>query len=565
MRHVSWFVVLLSLLSTVGGEAQSQKRVIRQRSDAPSAEERAVARALIEDALREAGGLKAPENLLLIRSAAASLLQDEDPERAAALIAEIAPALKTLIDNTEPNSVERSAFTGVRANLIQQLAAKEENVPAAIKFLHDSQPQRANEGNLRGDEVTELELLARLASREPDQARKALLHSLETNGFTQTAPMILPRQLRDNPGAARATLDLLLAHLRDNTFDSRDLFYAQLNLLQMLDSELHRPKTIVMRSDAVKVAEAIAASANDISGSSPFSDAGFANIVRVYSPSSYEVVRKKWEEMAKAQSYSQANNARVYETTDVDKALEAVDVAPTDQRPYLYQQVAMNAASRGDIEQARRVLEQKFRDPDDRSRMLKDIARQSAFYLAQKGDVAGAMAQLREAGLRRTEKIQALVQIAMQSTPENRKEPLDEALKLVPNPPPDAAELQNLLIVTQASSQFDPAGAEETLAPLIALLNQQMTSVAAVDGFANGRNAFRNNELLLVGGGYPSSQYMQIIQQIAQLSSGAPERALRLARQLGTPELRAYSMLSIAGRILRKPVFVSYGGGCSCY
>jgi hypothetical protein len=161
--------------------------------------------------------------------------------------------------------------------------------------------------------------------------------------------------------------------------------------------------------------------------------------------------------------------------------------------------------------------------------------------------------------------IQALVQIAMQSSKENRKEPLEEALRLIPNPPADAAAIQNLLTVTQALSQSDPSAAEERLASLIALLNQQLTSVAAVDGFANGRAAFRGNELLLMGGGYPSSSYSQIIQQINEFAGREPERALRLARQLGTPELRAYSLLSIAGNILRKPVPMVYGSGCSCY
>jgi hypothetical protein len=135
---------------------------------------------------------------------------------------------------------------------------------------------------------------------------------------------------------------------------------------------------------------------------------------------------------------------------------------------------------------------------------------------------------------------------------------------------------ENLLVIRAAAASLlqdedpprasaDPAGAEEALASVIALLNQQLTSVAAVDGFANGRTAFRNNELLLVGGGYPSPQYLQIIQQITEVSSRAPERALRVGRQLGTPELRAYSLLNIAGRMLRKPVPMFYGGGCSCY
>jgi hypothetical protein len=88
---------------------------------------------------------------------------------------------------------------------------------------------------------------------------------------------------------------------------------------------------------------------------------------------------------------------------------------------------------------------------------------------------------------------------------------------------------------------------------VIALLNQQLTSVAAVDGFANGRTAFRNNELLLVGGGYPSPQYLQIIQQITEVSSRAPERALRVGRQLGTPELPAYSLLNIRDACCANP------------
>jgi hypothetical protein len=233
----------------------------------------------------------------------------------------------------------------------------------------------------------------------------------------------------------------------------------------------------------------------------------------------------------------------------LEEALEDIQKAPEESREQLYLQLANAAASRGDRERARQIINEHVTNPYQRRNALANLD-QTEMYLAMSNgkveDALRAIANLRSP----RERANLLTQIARQIGPGYKRAAalnlLEQARGLLPSniQAQDNDQMNALLELARAFARYDPKRAFEIVDPLIEQVNELCTAARTMEGF--GLDYYKNDELDMIQGNSLAALSINVSQALATLALSNFERAKASSDRLRLPEVRLRAYLEIA-------------------
>jgi hypothetical protein len=234
----------------------------------------------------------------------------------------------------------------------------------------------------------------------------------------------------------------------------------------------------------------------------------------------------------------------------VEALLEAAAGAPVEFRSNLYQQAAAKAMGGGDLNRARRIIEDNIPDAYERKQLLANLEQQIFWQTANEGKIdeaRQALSRLRSD----EERVGMLIQLAAMAEGKGDKrsalEILEEARTMVGNRAGNYPQLQAQLQVAHAYASLDPSQSFEILEALAGQLNELLAAAEVLNGFE--QEYFKEGELMPQG----STLGNVVIQHINELSRLARidfDHSKSVAGRFQRHETRIMAGLSIAQGIL---------------
>src|SRR5205823_3658120 len=236
----------------------------------------------------------------------------------------------------------------------------------------------------------------------------------------------------------------------------------------------------------------------------------------------------------------------------IEDQLAFIANAPEGMRYGAYQQLAARVASNGSLDEAREVLAQSDIPDFQREQILENAARTAAASDAAKGALQEARAAA-DSIRYPLERAQAYVQMAQaalgRKDTATAKALLEEARALLPATPTDASQVNAFGNIAAAYARVDSDVSAEVFARMVAVINEKLPAVQALDGFMYGDHAFVNGELLMM---YSSADQLMgpFTNELGALANVDPDRAIQLANQLQRPEAKTKVYLQLARVLL---------------
>jgi hypothetical protein len=270
-------------------------------------------------------------------------------------------------------------------------------------------------------------------------------------------------------------------------------------------------------------------------------------------PTRVEAIRRRANTLERSVN-PQADAWRPYrqlaETGAVDALLEAAPKAPPEVREQLYTQAVWKAFNDGDVERARRIVEN-IQNPQQRGQMRRSIETQLQWREAQRGNYAEA----RSAAARLTlpeEKLTALMQIASvafsKGDAQAARQALDDARLVATSEAVGPQQFHAQLQVAQAYAQLDSGESFEMVESAIARLNELLDAAAVLEGF--GQDMFKDGELRPQNGYVWGELVGQCAGTLAALALKDFDRASADAKSFRRMDVRAAAELQLAQALL---------------
>src|SRR5205085_4055038 len=414
--------------------------------------------ALLEDALREAEGLKLVENRIRAETVAAGLLWPRDEEAARAAFKAAADAVAALNSGLDPEDQQfynaAQAVSQMRNELLQ--AAAQRDPKLALDFLratrqpHPEAFQPQNNWLLNQEQMMEASLAGQLAAQDP---RQALSLAEETLGRGVTTGLLgaVGQLNAKDPAAASKLVGEIIQKLRaEDLGENGEASGVAFQLLAMTRPAEPSPATpqagsgqAVMVGDG-PVAYVYTNGVRSPNGLSVDAQARADLIEKIIAAAvraqpgrggSYNLFQAlqtlvpELEKSAPARAAALRQKASALERGfnpqgDVWKAyqelmqkgtveaiLEAAPKAPAEMRDQLYNQAVWKSFNEGnDPERARQIIEN-ITNPQQRAQLRKSIEQQLQWRAAQEGNYAESLQFVSRLSTAE-EKVQSLVQIA---------------------------------------------------------------------------------------------------------------------------------------------------------
>jgi hypothetical protein len=269
-----------------------------------------------------------------------------------------------------------------------------------------------------------------------------------------------------------------------------------------------------------------------------------------YAPAKFVRIKEQFAEWK--QQHPEAVNSvefnKILPNSTLDEQLDVAARMPAQYREQLYNQIAWNAAGKGDYERARQIITQNI-SPEQRSQRLAELSRQAAWEAASKGDFNAARALALEGVGARDERAAFLAQLVTSAGEKLSKteavEILELASGLLRSPLETFGELNASLQIAGAFAGVDSRRAGQMLESAADRINEIVNGLAPIDGFFPSRS-FEDGELLLESGFVSNSLVAPYANAAASLARYDPENARSLAAKLQRPEARAQVYLEIS-------------------
>ena len=240
----------------------------------------------------------------------------------------------------------------------------------------------------------------------------------------------------------------------------------------------------------------------------------------------------------------------------VDQVMEALKQAPSDMRDSLYQQLANRTAGMGDIARGRQIASDYIVNARQRQDALNNVERQSIQYAINKGKFEEALAGVRNLPSTR-DRANMISQIANRIGYGVKKDValslMDQSRRMLgTSPRAESQEQMNALLqIAIALSQFDSGGAFEIVEPIIEQFREMSQAAVVLNGF--GQQYFQNGDLIVQNGNPLGNIANQLTQALGKLAIADFDRAKADADKLNSVSVRAGAYLAIAQQAINPP------------
>jgi len=514
------------------------------------------------------------------------MLWKTDEKRAAKYLNDAMTGVKEFLANVDTNTDVYERTYGPIAQLRWEIirVESEHDPEAALTFLHATKPPLHPYGDEREqaaqERSVELAIVNQIAAKDPKRALQVARETLKT-GYspdlvntvsmlsqknpelateltTEIANKLLNEKLLKTPQAAAVTISLLSActgrpsrYQRANPRSApagpllseqtcRDLL--QKAVQEALAFQLPARNNYTPERDAAwNILNSLRALGQDLNG----------NV-----EGSASAIEKKLAELTIASSpYQEAFQAlqTKIDSGTTDLALDSIQKAPEEIRDQLYNQLANNLATKGDIARARQILDN-VKNPYERRNALRNLEQQELYRTVGSGKVDEA---LRAIAMLKTprERANMLMHIIRQIGPGQKQANalnfLEQARALLAPgaQAQDQEQMYALLELARAFSRYDTKRAFDILDPLVDQLNDICTAAHALDGF--GIEFYRDDELDLQNGNIVSNIVVQMSNALGSLAVANFERAKTTSDRLQLPEVRLRAYLDIAQQTIQ--------------
>lgn len=575
------FILLLFHSSAAQSPDAGLAKANEERETREELEQKALA--LLDDVVSEAQMLKRPENRIHIQAVAANLIWTRDEKRARALFKEAMKGLAELmsgIDNTDTqyyNLVQAPAQ--LRQEILQLIAPRDPQL--ALEFLRATRqplPPQTSPGSKPQDNNLQLELnlAAQIAENDPRTAMQIAEESL-AKGVSYGLPDLI-RQLmsKDREGAFKLSGALVKKLRAENLLKDQDVANIAVSLLGVLrevaasnsaqEPEIARNITPTVDSQAYQevlemtLTAALGATLRETYGNERNIAQTFLTAlepalpdVERYAPSRAAALRRKIadsKKMADPHTRFWNEHRDLINNGTVEALLEAAAGAPVEFRSNLYQQAAAKALNGGDLNRARRIIEDNISDAYERKQLLANLDQQIFWKTAHEGKIDEArntLSRLRSD----EERVGMLVQLAMMAAGKGDKRSalqiLEEARIMVGNRAGNYPQLQAQLQVAHAYAALEPSRSFEILEAQVGQLNEMLAAAEVLNGF--DQQYFKEGELMPQGSTL-GSMVSQHINELSRLARIDFDHSKSVAGRLQRHETRIMAGLSIAQGVL---------------
>jgi hypothetical protein len=241
----------------------------------------------------------------------------------------------------------------------------------------------------------------------------------------------------------------------------------------------------------------------------------------------------------------------------VDRGLSIAQTSSAEVRDSMYQQLANNAATAGDFERARQIIND-YLPPSTRARALAGAQRQAVYAAASKGNFDEALRLIQSERSVET-RVTMLGQIVAQIGPglkNSTATSLLEQIRSMLGPSPRAEgeeEMKTLLSLTAALSRFNPDRVSGIIEPLVDQFNELCLSAVAMNGFR--QKYYRNGDLIMEDNNL-ATLGKQFAKTLAALSLRDTPRARAAADRMRPVTVRIEIYLAMAENSIRSSNWV---------
>jgi len=537
---------------------------------------------LLKEVVREASGLKLPENRIRVQMTAADLLWKRDEKRARAMLGEAVMEIRQLMNDKE--SPELSIQLGSTLRQEAVVFASRRDVKLARDIMRATRMEAPEdwpqyEQNV-WESATELAMAAEVASTDPDQALEIARETLKKE-YSYALIDLIGRLRNSRPEAASELIDSIVKKLKSENSDwnmTAASFAVHLTNYLASTSQNHarandgQPQNISARS---RIDESYAKELLNMLISSVMS-APAGNTQNISSLPVFNIIaslqqmRKLVEEHApdrapalfkKLDSYARFfnNDPNPYQRYDairqigsVDDLLKASLEAPAQLKNVLLSEAATKAMGSGDFDRARQIIGEAKLDLGQKKQWLEqidDTAIERAIGQNKIGEARQLVSNLRAPEKRATVLTRLASSLIAVGDKKLASQLLNEALSLVNSPAANREQLEAQLAVARAFKEVDHAISFDLVALASDRLNELVTAAGVIDGFAH-LGLFRDGEITLQMGAELSNGIFSTIHMLSELSRSNFDRARDVADGFQREELRVFARLAVIKGIL---------------
>lgn len=231
------------------------------------------------------------------------------------------------------------------------------------------------------------------------------------------------------------------------------------------------------------------------------------------------------------------------------EALEAAVNVPQEMRDQLYQQVAMKAASSGDLALAKQIINERVWNPFQRQQALRNLDQQAVYSAFNNGKIEDALRSINNIRSPK-ERAMMMIQIVNQMGRNQKRatalDLLEQARALIDGSGrvEDQEQMNALFEIASAYFRLEPKRGFEILEPLVDQFNEMSTAAMILNGF--GQQFFQNGELMMQNGNSLGAIANQLMTNLGHSAVSDFNRAKAVADRVQRVEVRLTIYLSIA-------------------
>jgi len=238
----------------------------------------------------------------------------------------------------------------------------------------------------------------------------------------------------------------------------------------------------------------------------------------------------------------------------VDEYLKAIEDAPAEIRPGLYQQAAIRAMNAEDPERARQIANEKITNPRNRREILSHVGHILFSRASNDGKIEEARRMI-SPSLPIEARASMLARLAMTASGNGDKQTalhlINEAHALVSNSAENYGQMEVHLQIALASFQVDPGKSFDIIERNIDRFNQLIAAAAILEGF-DIHHYFDEGELLLSSGNQLANMLNQHLDRLSFLARIDFDRAKRASDRFQPLEAQIMARLRVARSALSR-------------
>jgi hypothetical protein len=564
--------------------SQTQPKPLTKEEEQKKQEElRKKIKEALDAAISDLGLLRMPENKAFFQVQIAGLLWDYDEKGARSLIDDVKALTAMLINDPKfkPPTSKWDERRQLRGDLIRMIAQRDPH--AALDFLRKTtfvippesmQSDRAHYV-FRSEAGVEQQLALRVAANDPKRALAMAEESLE-KGISSELHELVRVVFQKDKEAGKKLSGAILSKLKGVNLTEKsdqanlDAVYFALRLLEdeyrsrrpeqaigekmpgdkkqvWDDQALREWNNYIIQASLAMVSKGIQTHRDGLD----FIHNGLSMLMKLLpdieklSPGLVANFKTRYGQLLPKLD----NEAKFVLETANAKAEDLLALAEKSQgglrRDYIRRALRKAHESEGNVDLARKIIDEHITDPAERESMTARIDERAKQYLIEQGKIEDAAASVMslESGAERAIKLADLSGRALRSGDKKlAAEFLERALGALPQPVETRDEYEAIVRIIYHSIDLDRERSFEMCGTLIEPINQLMTAILLVQRYQRNRSEEIRDEIPArqLRGDFPSKGFDKVI---IALSKADFDRAIGLIDQIRQPEFKLHMKL----------------------